>query len=427
MSSPIIPVKICDGAEGCYIENNRFKNTRISLNILLPLTHETVSKNAILPFLLRRACREFPDFQALNARLAELYGAYLAADAVKLGDIQVLRLVISALDDRFALEKEEIGKECASLLCSLVFDPPFINGSFNEDDFKSEQRLFIERIEGEINDKRRYAVSRCESIMCADEPFGITKYGSLESAKMLTSKDVFDAWKNALQSAHFRINIVGKTNPTPIFDRFGKAFSELKRDIPKKLENSVIRKAGKLKEVVERLDISQGKLCIGFRAGTAAPDINTTAARVMVDMFGGGPYSKLFLNVREKLSLCYYCAARYNMRKGLILVDSGVEFENREKALSEILNQLDLLKKGDFSEDDLNASKISLINTAKTISDSASDLDIWYLDRFFSENPESPNDFAEEVSKISREDVISAASKVSIDTVYSLLGLEETK
>ncbi|MDR1892386.1 MAG: insulinase family protein, partial [Oscillospiraceae bacterium] len=311
-------------------------------------------------------------------------------------------------------------------LCDLIFDPPQNNAGFLPEHVTAQQRLFIELIEGEINDKRRYAISRCESVMCAEEPYGIPKYGSAEDARALTPESLTHAWKKVINTARFRVNVLGQSDPALIFEQFRQALPQNRRE-PESIENTVIRKAGeKVKHVTEKLDIAQGKLCIGFRAGVAQNEPQYAATRVMTDIFGGGPYSKLFQNVREKLSLCYYCAARYNMQKGIILADSGVEFHNFDSARHEIFAQLESLRQGEFTGEEIDASKLSLINSAKSISDSASDLDKWYLDRIFFDDPPSPEEFAAEINAVKKDEITEAANKVTPDTVYSLIGLENT-
>lgn len=417
---------LSNGVEGCHIKNTRFKTTRISLNLMVPLDKNTVCANAILPFILTRACREYPDYTSFNAKLAELYGASIYGDTAKYGDKQVLKLVLTVLDDRFALDGSSIIKESTALLCALLFDPPLVEDSFNSADIDSEKRLFIERIEGEMNDKRKYAIRQTEGIMCKNEPYGIPKYGTKEDAEALTPASIYAAWQNVLKTAFVRVNVIGSSDPVPVFDGITQAFSKISRNYTSHAEMAIATASGETKRKEERMAVSQGKMVMGFRIDVPSTSLEeTVAARVMTDLFGGGPYSRLFTNVREKESLCYYCAARYTRQKGIILVDCGIEEDNKAKAEAEILKQLNVMKNGEFLDSELLASKMSITDTAKSVTDSMNGIDGWYSDRLFETNPLSPEDFAARVETLTKDDIVKAAQKVQLDTVYFLGGLND--
>lgn len=419
---PLQTVQLADGVTGCHIPAGQFKSSRISVNMILPLDPGTVSANAILPFVLARSCEKYPDYTALNARLASLYGANLYADAMKQGDAQVLRIVASALDDRFAENGGSIAGECAGLLLELLFRPALEDGIFRGADIESEKRLFLERIKGEINNKRSYALARCEEIMCAGTPFGTPKYGTVEQAAALTPQMIYEALKNALATARIRINVVGGSDPAPVFEGFAKHFSSLLRNPVSPASSPAAGEApGK---VTEQLDISQGKLVMAFTTGLSARSPELVAFRVLTDLYGGGPYSKLFLNVREKLSLCYYCAARFNRHKGILFVDSGVEFDNTEKAAAEILRQLELLKNGEFSESDLASAKMSLTDSLGSLSDSPGGLDSWYTERLFDEQPDTPQEYAAKIQLVTADQVREAAGLAALHTTFVLTGTD---
>ncbi len=390
--------------------------------MIVPLCSETVSANGILPYILTRASRQYPDYTALSAKLAELYGASIYGETGKYGDTLVLKVVLTALDDRYTLDGTGVIKECAELLCSLVFDPPVEQNRFREEDTISEKRLLIERIESEINDKRKYAIRKAESILFENEPYGISKYGTVEGAKALTGESIYQAWKHALKTAFFRINFIGESDPTAIFDTIKENFTKTEREYTPLTAASVMKAPTAIKRSQEKMAVSQGKMVMGFRLNVEPDDDKAVAARVMTDIFGGGPYSRLFTNVREKLSLCYYCAARYTRQKGVLLVDSGIEEANKDKAEAEILAQLQVMKKGEFEDSELAASKMAIIDSAKTVSDSQGSIDAWFTDRLFEKNPLSPEDFAMRVQSLTKEDIIEMANQVELSTVYFLGG-----
>ena len=370
---------ICDGVNFRSIRDTKFKTMRISAHLIVPMSRQTAAENALLPFLLSRASREYPDFTKLGQRLAELYGASLNADVQKLGDLQVLSLSASGIADRYALEGEAISGELAKLLCSILFDPPLVDGLFPEDGFEQEKRQTMELIDSEYSDKRTYARQRCEAIMCADEPYGVNRYGGKEDIARVERPALTAAWKRLLDTAKIELMVLGDCDPAPVYEGFRAAFETLGSRKTADCTTKVVRSAEKVNTVTEKMDVAQGKLVMGFRTGTATPDEEVPATRLMAALFGGTPNSKLFLNVREKLSLCYYCSASYNSMKGIMLVQSGVEVKNMERAKEEILRQLDEVKQGNFDESEVEAAKMSLCNSYRTLSDSLGGLENWYL------------------------------------------------
>lgn len=413
---------ICDGVNFRSIRDTKFKTMRISAHLIVPMSHQTAAENALLPFLLSRASREYPDFTKLGQRLAELYGASLNADVQKLGDLQVLSLSASGIADRYALEGEAISGELAKLLCSILFDPPLVDGLFPEDGFEQEKRQTMELIDSEYSDKRTYARQRCEAIMCADEPYGVNRYGGKEDIARVERPALTAAWKRLLDTAKIELMVLGDCDPAPVYEGFRAAFETLGSRKTADCTTKVVRSAEKINTVTEKMDVAQGKLVMGLRTGTATPDEEVPATRLMAALFGGTPNSKLFLNVREKLSLCYYCSASYNSMKGIMLVQSGVEVKNMERAKEEILRQLDEVKQGNFDESEVEAAKMSLCNSYRTLSDSLGGLENWYLSQTFASHSQQPEEAAAQINAVTRQEIIDAANRVTLDTVYCLVG-----
>lgn len=413
---------ICDGVNFRSIRDTKFKTMRISAHLIVPMSRQTAAENALLPFLLSRASREYPDFTKLGQRLAELYGASLNADVQKLGDLQVLSLSASGIADRYVLEGEAISGELAKLLCSILFDPPLVDGLFPEDGFEQEKRQTMELIDSEYSDKRTYARQRCEAIMCADEPYGVNRYGGKEDIARVERPALTAAWKRLLDTAKIELMVLGDCDPAPVYEGFRAAFETLGSRKTADCTTKVVRSAEKVNTVTEKMDVAQGKLVMGFRTGTATPDEEVPATRLMAALFGGTPNSKLFLNVREKLSLCYYCSASYNSMKGIMLVQSGVEVKNMERAKEEILRQLDEVKQGNFDESEVEAAKMSLCNSYRTLSDSLGGLENWYLSQTFASHSQQPEEAAAQINAVTRQEIIDAANRVTLDTVYCLVG-----
>ena len=413
---------VCSGVNFRSIRDDRFKTVRLSVNFMWPLTVKTVSPNAVLPFLLTRASRKYPDFTLLNEHLAELYGAVLDADVEKLGDVQVLSVSASGIADRYALDGESVSKELSMLLCSMIFDPLLDSGSFPEVGVEQEKRQMCEMIDSEFNDKRLYAKLRCEQLMCSEEPFGIDRCGTKQEIQNLRREDLTQVWSDLIHRARVEIMILGDCNPSAVYDDFYAAFQNLGRTSAIDCPTKIIPSADKVRKTEDKVDVAQSKLVLGFRTGCAEPDESVPAVKLMNAMYGGTPNSKLFLNVREKLSLCYYCSSQFNPVKGILFVQSGVETANIEKAQKEILAQFEEMKSGNFTDEEIQAAKLSLSNSYRTLSDSLDGLEGWYLSQTFSHQIRRPDEEAALVNAVTREEIIEAAKKVTLDTIYCLTG-----
>lgn len=418
-------VKLKDGVEGLFVKNERFNTTSISFNFYLPLKKETVAENALLPFILTSCSEKYPSFSALNYKLNKLYGARLDASTEKYGDCQLLRMTVSVIDDRFTFDSDSLVKQASELLLGLIFSPSTQDGAFLSSDVEREKRKAIEHIKGEIAEKRIYAKNRLLSEMFKDTPYGLPKCGTVEDVEKTDGKSLYKAWENMLSSAFVRVQVVGASLPNRFFEDIAEKFQKVKRiNITDCKFCLPAKPTDKPKTVFEKMEVKQGKLVMGFSSEMYGDDDMSLPLMVMCDIFGGGPYSRLFSNVREKMSLCYYCSASSVRYKGLLTVDSGVETANAEKAQNEILNQLEIIKKGEFTDFEFDASVKSICDSLNTYYDSQNSLDLWYALKINNQNLYSPKDIAEKIKKITREDVILAAKGVKLHTVYKLLPKE---
>ena len=303
-------VSIAHGVEGLFIENNRFNTTSISYNFYLPLREETVAENALLPFILTASSKKYPDFSALNLKLNKLYGARLDASAEKYGDCQLLSMRISVINDRFTFDSDSLVKAASDMLLGLIFEPNTENSAFMGNDVEREKRKAIEHIKGEIAEKRVYAKNRLISEMYKGEAYGIQKCGTVGQVEAITGESLYSAWVNMLSSAFVRVQVIGESLPPKFFEGVAEKFENLSRgDITDCRLCKPTAPAKKVKTVFEKMDVKQGKLVMGFSSEMYGDDDISLPLMVMCDIFGGAPYSRLFTNVREKMSLCYYCAA----------------------------------------------------------------------------------------------------------------------
>lgn len=415
-------MKRCELCRGIYlnsVKDDRFKSGRISVNLSVPIVKETVAQNALLIQLLGRCCKAYPDYISLNREVSRLYGAVIGTDCVKLGDLQTLTLSVSGLDDRYTLNGEVLSEELANLLCKMLFEPKLEGEAFASDDVEQERRQLLELIEAEANDKRRYAVKQCIGMMCQNDPFGISRVGTYDQVCSVTPQDVYRAWKNVLETAVVNIVVVGRLDDEAIGDAFKAEFLKLERNA---VECGITPYEfdGELKQLVETQEVMQSKLVMGFSCKISAGDERADHAKLMTLVLGGTPSSKLFTNVREKESLCYYCAANYNRQKGIILVDSGVEKQNIEKAKKEILNQLEQIKQGNITDFEISAAKLAVGDSAGMVTDSVSGIEKFYSSQLFEKEILSPEQAAQRINAVTKEQIVEAANCVELAAVYVL-------
>lgn len=418
----IIREKIADGVYFNFIPDSRFKTVRITVSLFLQIAKDTSAANALAASLITRSCKAYPDFTSLARKLDELYGASLFSTVRKLGEIQELRFTVSGIDDKYSLDDVKISKELTELLCSALFEPNVKNNAFIESELAGERRQLIEELDSEFNEKRLYAVKRCTEIMCENEPFSVSRIGTKENLSAVTGEEVYKAWTNAIDSAKIELYMLGDTDPKNALKAFKKAFEGKNRAIG--LSTMLIKKADEVKRVTERQDVTQSKLVMGFRTPYAEPYTDVSAVKLMCAVLGGTPSSKLFANVREKMSLCYYCAARYNPNKGIMIIDSGVETANIKKTESAVLDQLKAMQAGDITDEEIDAAKLALKNSYITSLDSLASIENFYLSQTFHREMLSPEESAKRIMSVTKEEIIEAANAVSLDTVYVLTGME---
>lgn len=411
--------KISKGVKLGYHQTGKFKTTTMSLNIVAPLDSKT-SEKALLIYLLSRTTKEYPTVFSMNRALAKLYGAIISPSVSKSGEALVLSLNLSCLDDKFTLDGTPITEECIKLLLSCLFEPDITPDGFKKENVEREKRLLLQKIESEKDEKRIYALNRMLEEMCKDEAYSLNKYGKKEIIEKLDGKVLFEEWKNLIFSCPIQINYIGPKSEKEITDTVKPYFEKLERKNIIDITTEFLTESYGTKTVTEKQNVKQGKLVVGYRAGMTYGMDNYAALKVMNAIFGSGTFSKLFMNVREKMSLCYYCSASLINSKGIIAVQSGVETENAQKALDAIRNELDEVRKGNFEGETINQAKLSLCDTLHSVEDAGTDIDAWFKAYCASGEFYTPDSVAEMIKAVSREEIIVAACSVTEDTVFIL-------
>lgn len=413
--------EIAKGVKLLCINSDKFKTNCIKVDFYLPFSEHFAAQN-VLASLMGHTSKNYDTVKAFNSKVEGMYDACFDASISTVGEKVRIRFSMEVIDDKFTLDGKSISEEAVDFLVDILSNPNCNETGFDEEFTAREIRFTLENIEALKNDKRAYAVSRLRYLMCKDEPYGID-YDELErDVEKLNSKMLLDAYNDMLKTGAVVITACGSISENMLAEKFTVFANNIKNRKIAKLETIFVESAEDIEYYTEEMEVSQAKLVIGLRAGMKDSNDDYFAYRVMTDIFGGGPYSRLFLNVREKMSLCYYCGARLVREKGIIIIQSGIEEENYEKAVAEILNQLDIVKKGEFTDEDFNSSIVALSDAFKGVEDSPVAVCNFYSSQEFDREIVSGKEFAEEISKVTREQVIECAKRVTVDTVYLLKG-----
>ena len=413
--------QLADGVYLTYLPGRKFKTSLLSAQFVTPLRQETASAYALLPAVLRRGTVRYPDMGSLSAQLDKLYGARVDYTIRKKGENQCIGFVASCIDDSYVPGGEKLLEQVADLMGELICDPVTERGRFVPAYFDTEKTNLIDAIRSIINDKRDYADSRLLKEMCAGEAYAIPRLGDESGAEKLQPRKLYAQYQELIATARLELIYCGSASLERVERALQSALSALPRETVR--ETAVVRPHQGRSEVLridDRMDVTQGKLGMGFFCGST-----DTAALLMGNtLFGGSSNSKLFLNVREKLSLCYYASSLYHRQKGLITVSSGIEFENYQKAYDEIMAQLAAVQNGDLEDWELEGAKSTLLNAYASLGDSQGRMENFYLGQVATGLHETPEELAQQVRDVTPERIFRAMQTVKLDTVYFLQGKE---
>lgn len=423
--NPMQREEIAKGTAFGSIADSRFKTNLLTLNLLLPLQRETVTENALIPLVLEKCWEEAPTNRAFSRELNRLYGASVSASVSKLGNAETLTLSFSAIDSSYALAGENLLLEGARILLGLLLKPVLKDGMLESENLELQKQYLFDSIQAEINEKRSYALGQTVKKMFGGAPCALNRMGYLEDIPAITPEKATKAWRRIVDTARIEILHVGMGDPTEAKELFRKAFSEMERHPVTLPELPELSPFAEVAEVVEEKPVAQAKLCLGFTTGVNAYSPELSAMRLMTAIYGGTATSRLFANVREKQSLCYYCAARFDRTRGILLVDSGVDREKAEQAKAAILRELEAMCNGEFTDEEMEFARLSLENSYRSVGDSAWGLDGFYLTQTVLGRNETPEMQAEALRQVTREQVCEAASRVKLAVSYLLAGGKE--
>ena len=415
-------IEIKKGIKLNVIQTNKFKTNLIAIMLTTKLDRENVTKNALIPAVLRRGTKNLITQEEINKKLEEMYGASLDCGLDKTGDNQVLKFYIETVNDEFLpQEAENMLKISLEKIFEFVFNPYLENGCFKKEYVEQEKENIKQIIDGKIDNKARYSLDRCIEEMYKDQPYGLYKYGYVEDMKDINEKNLYEYYQNLINECKIDIFVSGIIDEeTENIINNNENIIKLKDREPQYNEPEIkAKKSEKENDVQESMDVTQGKLIIGMDL-----DIDDDNLRfdVMIynSIFGGSANSKLFQNVREKASLAYTASSSYYRFKNNIFINCGIEIKNYEKALEIIKQQIEDMKKGDFTDVEVENAKKGIIASIKTIDDEQDTEITYFFSQELSKSKCNIEQYMQRISEVTKDKVVDVANKVSVNTVYFL-------
>jgi len=426
-----------------FIPTTKYKTNTITFFFIDNLRKETVSMNALIPAVLRRGCRKYPDMNEISLQMEKLYGASFDCGVIKKGEYHIIFFYAECISDSYIPEKikndnhKDLFRNCLDLLVDIITDPITKNGGFKSDFLVSEKENLKRLIEGRINDKVSYSIDRCFEEMCKDEPYSIFRLGDLQGLNDVDEKKLYNHYMNVIHNYPLKVFICGNVSDKDIEYLKNLLVQKRNKTININMDymnTSHCHKAGnqayitdnqnhknkEIKEVVEFFDVTQAKLSIGFRANVYPVDKDFHALFVTTGILDGDMNSKLFKNVREKAGLAYYIFSLFEKFKGIILISCGIDAQNKEKTVELILEQIAEIKSGNISEIEYKSALKSIENAINSIRDDQLQVIDFYLDQVLSKTNESFDGLIEKTKKVTISDIIEVSKKVEPEVIYLL-------
>ncbi|MFK7694042.1 EF-P 5-aminopentanol modification-associated protein YfmF [Paenibacillus sp. HJGM_3] len=398
----------------------QFKTYAISVYIGQPLAEDTVTNVALIPFVMRRGTMRLPETKQFRERLDDLYGAGFGFDVYKRGDYQIVQFRMDLIHDQFVAGASGLLKQGFDFVGGTISDPLVENGAFRDKYVSSEKTTVQKKLESIVNDKIRYAAERCIEEMCKNEPYRLHPLGRLSDLPAITPAGLYEAYKQWLSTAPIDLYVVGDTTMEEVKQLVSESFPIARAQDAKYTRTQTQQVPRDINEVVERLDVTQGKLNMGLRTPVTYADEQYPAALLYNGILGGYPHSKLFLNVREKESLAYYASSRFDGHKGIVTIQSGIEFANYEKAVTMIKKQMDAMVKGDISELELAQTRAMIANQLRESQDSAFEMIALDFNTQLSGKERTAESLIEATEQVDIAAIREVAESVRLDTIYFL-------
>lgn len=396
-------------------KNDKFKTNLIQFFIIEPLSKETVTLNALLPFVIYRGSTKYPSSRKFRIKLDELYGAELNVAVLKRGENQLINFSLEITNSNYLPMEEDLLEEGMKFIYEMLINP-----LFRAEDIEQEKVFLQKEIKSLINDKYSYSLERCYQEMCNSESFGIHKLGTIDGAEDVDKQALSINYNRIMKNSYLVMFVIGDLDEENVFNKVNQIF-KFDHKQPSKINNTdVIKNVEKIKETRDYLNIQQGKLTMGFRTGITRENEDYYPLMFYNGILGGFPHSKLFQNVREKASLAYYATSKLESTKGLLMITSGIESDKYEGAREIILEQIENIKNGEISEQELEWTRKGLINSLKSHADIIKGLSGHYILGLINGKEDTIDQMIEKIATVKIEDIVKIAKNIKLDTIYFL-------
>ena len=405
------------------VRDTRFKQGALSIQFIRPMCREEAAMNALMSAVLLRGCRQYPDIRAITNRLDELYGASIGNVVRRVGDYQTTGLYCGFMEDRFALEGDRILEPMVDLVRQLLLDPDLENGTFRAAFVEGEKKNLMATIESERNDKRAYAANQMMRLMCREDSFGIPRLGERENVAAIEADALYAHYIRVLRESRVDVFYVGSAEQDAVAEVLKPLFAGIDRNyvtLPDQTPFHMVE----AREQTEDMEVAQGKLSMGFTTPITIRDRGFVAMQLLNLIFGAGMTSKLFMQVREKLSLCYDIGSGYHGAKGILTVGAGIDSDKADLVRREIMGQLAACQAGEITEAELEAAKLAMGSGIRGIHDSPGSIESFYASAALSGMKLTPAEYLKAVEETTLDQVAEAARTVELHTVYFLKGVQ---
>jgi len=405
------------------LPSSKFKTNLLSIYFHVPIQRETVTKLSLVPPVLERGCEKFPTLADICKHTDELFGASYDFGVRRKGDNAVMHFTFEFAQDKYI--GENIARRAMEFLRQVIFFPLTENGEFLPDYVAQEKDNLARFIEGIINDKREYAGHRCMEVMFEGEPFGIPEHGFVADMPAIDGKNLYEFYKDIVTNHQVDIFLSGEFDEAAVIEQLKSVFSA--EIAPREQRTSkteiAIERGGDVKFVTENMEVAQSKLTMGLTCQCCPTVWEYFPLMVCNAIFGGGTFSKLFMNVRERLSLCYYVGSRVDRFKGIMTVSAGIAPDKFELTKSEILRYLAEMQAGIFDDGEIDAAKKYITNGLKSMKDSLYVMEDYTLSQSLFGQKLPLDEFIENIQRVTKDDIVTAANKIKLDTIFLLNGV----
>lgn len=414
-------LEISPGVTLRCIQNHRFKQGVLSIQFVRPMDKEEAALNALIPDILLRGCVAAPDLQQITARLDDLYGASVGALVRRIGDYQTTGLACGFIEDRFALPGDRVLEPMIEFLGQLLLEPVLEKGGFCREYVSGEKKNLISALEAQLSDKQAYASGKLLKNMCWGDSFAVPRLGGISQVRRITASAAYAHYQKVLQESPVEIFYVGTAPIESVANLLRPIFERISRNVMT-LPPQTALKAARESHKSETMDIAQAKLAMGFVTPITNTDPRFAAMQIFNTIFGAGMTSKLFVQVREKRSLCYAIGSGYYSGKGLMTVHAGIDTENFEETKASVLEQLQACQTGEISQQELDAAKAALLSGLRAVYDGPGAMESYFSTTVLSGVDRSPEAYAQQVRQVQIADVVAAANTVRFHSSFFLKG-----